>query len=112
MSEKYEFIDAEYATMPAEGDAPVVMQMYEWLGVSKIEILRLEDTSAKRDRAAPGVAGNKDQKRSSRRIIASTGTSGSTRPWSAAVSHDEETVRKIMRDLGLEPCGRGPDGFR
>ena len=35
MSEKYEFIDAEYATMPAEGDAPVVMQMCEWLGVSK-----------------------------------------------------------------------------
>ena len=35
MSEKYEFIDAEYATMPAEGDAPVVVQMCEWLGVSK-----------------------------------------------------------------------------
>ena len=34
MSEKYEFIDAEYATMPAEGDAPVVMQMCE-AGVSK-----------------------------------------------------------------------------
>ena len=35
MSEKYEFIDAEYATVPAEGDAPVVMQVCEWLGVSK-----------------------------------------------------------------------------
>ena len=35
MSEKYEFIDAEYATLPAEGDAPVVTQMCEWLGVSK-----------------------------------------------------------------------------
>ena len=41
MSEKYEFIDAEYATMPAEGDAPVVMQMCEWLGVSKSGWVRL-----------------------------------------------------------------------
>ena len=34
MSEKYEFIDAECATLPAEGDAPAVVQMCEWLGVS------------------------------------------------------------------------------
>ena len=27
MSEKYEFIDAEYATLPAEGEAPAVVQM-------------------------------------------------------------------------------------
>ena len=35
MSEKYEFIDAECATLPAEGKAPTVVQMCEWLGVSK-----------------------------------------------------------------------------
>jgi putative transposase len=36
VTEKYEFIDAEYAILPAEGDAPaVVVQMCEWLGVSK-----------------------------------------------------------------------------
>ena len=34
MSEKYVFIDAEYATLPAEGEAPTVVQMCEWLGVS------------------------------------------------------------------------------
>ena len=34
MSEKYEFIDAECVTQPAEGDAPAVVQMCEWLGVS------------------------------------------------------------------------------
>jgi putative transposase len=34
VTEKYEFIDAEYATVPAEGDAPAVVQMCEWLGVS------------------------------------------------------------------------------
>ena len=35
MTEKYAFIDAEYAILPAEGDAPAVVQMCEWLGVSK-----------------------------------------------------------------------------
>jgi putative transposase len=35
VTEKYEFIDAEYAILPAEGDAPAVVQMCEWLGVSK-----------------------------------------------------------------------------
>ena len=35
MSEKYAFIGAEYAALPTEGDAPAVVQMREWLGVSK-----------------------------------------------------------------------------
>ena len=35
VSEKYEFIDAECATLPVEGEAPTVVQMCEWLGVSK-----------------------------------------------------------------------------
>ena len=35
MSEKYEFIDAEYATTSAGGSAPTVVQMCGWLGVSK-----------------------------------------------------------------------------
>ena len=35
MSEKYGFIEAEYATLPAEGEAPTVVQICEWLGVSK-----------------------------------------------------------------------------
>ena len=35
MSEKYAFIDAEYATVPPQGKAPTVTQMCEWLGVSK-----------------------------------------------------------------------------
>ena len=34
MSEKYQFIDAECATLPAAGEAPAVVQMCEWLGVS------------------------------------------------------------------------------
>ena len=35
MSERYGFIDAECATLPAEGNAPAVVQMCEWLGISK-----------------------------------------------------------------------------
>jgi hypothetical protein len=35
VSEKYEFIDAEYATAPQQDEAPTVTQMCEWLGVSK-----------------------------------------------------------------------------
>jgi hypothetical protein len=35
VSEKYVFIDAEYATAPQQDEAPTVTQMCEWLGVSK-----------------------------------------------------------------------------
>jgi putative transposase len=36
VTEKYSFIDAEYAETPAgAGDAPTVVQMCGWLGVSK-----------------------------------------------------------------------------
>ena len=35
MSEKYAFIDAEYATAPQQDEAPTVTQMCEWLGVAK-----------------------------------------------------------------------------
>jgi putative transposase len=35
VSEKYEFIDAESTVLPTEGDAPAVIQMCEWLRVSK-----------------------------------------------------------------------------
>src|ERR1700739_708853 len=35
VSEKYAFIDAEYATALQQDEAPTVTQMCEWLGVSK-----------------------------------------------------------------------------
>jgi putative transposase len=37
VSDRYEFIDAEYANVPAEkeGNAPTIVQMCRWLGVSK-----------------------------------------------------------------------------
>jgi putative transposase len=35
VTDKYEFIDAEYAALPAEGEAPTVAQMCGWLEISK-----------------------------------------------------------------------------
>ena len=112
MSEKYEYIDAEYSTMPAEGDAPVVMQMCEWLEVSKSGFYdwrtRPQSESAQRRELleikikALFEANNSEY--GYRRIHAALVRGGE--------SVDDETVRKIMRDLGLEPCQRGPGGFR
>ena len=108
MSEKYEFIDAEYATMPAEGDAPVVMQMCEWLGVSKSGFYdwrtRPQSEAAQRRELleikikALFEANNSEY--GYRRIHAALVRGGE--------SVDDETVRKIMRDLGLEPCQPRP----
>ncbi|HEV3167352.1 MAG TPA: hypothetical protein VGZ22_25305, partial [Isosphaeraceae bacterium] len=36
MSQKYEFIDAEYADPPAGGQAPTITCMCKWLGVSTV----------------------------------------------------------------------------
>ena len=54
MTEKYSFVDAEYAGTPGEdeGDAPTIMQMCGWLGVSKSGyydwLSRPRSTAAKR----------------------------------------------------------------
>jgi putative transposase len=108
VSEKYEFIDAEYATLPAEGSAPTVVQMCEWLGVSKSGFYdwrtRPEsETSQRRELLKIKIkalfeANNEEY--GYRRIHAVLVRGGE--------SVDDETVRKIMRDLGLEPCQPKP----
>jgi putative transposase len=108
VSEKYEFIDAEYATLPAEGGAPAVVQMCEWLGVSKSGFYdwrtRPESETAQRRELlkikikALFEANNEEY--GYRRIHAVLVRGGE--------SADDETVRKIMRDLGLEPCQPKP----
>ena len=112
MSEKYEFIDAEYATMPAEGDAPVVVQMCEWLGVSKSGFYdwrtRPQSEAAQR-RELLEIKINALFEAN----IPSTGTGGSTRPWSAAVS--PSMTRRSARSCAtwaLSRASRGPGGFR
>ena len=109
MTEKYEFIDAEYAILPAEGDAPAVVQMCEWLGVSKSGFYdwrnRPESETAQRRELlkikikALFEANNAEY--GYRRIHAALVRGGE--------SVDDETVRKIMRDLDLHPCQPKPD---
>lgn len=108
MSEKYEFIDAECATLPAEGDAPPVVQMCEWLGVSKSGFYNWRnrpkcETARRRELLEIKIkalfeANNEEY--GYRRIHAALVRGGET--------VDDETVRKIMRDLGLEPCQPKP----
>jgi putative transposase len=108
VTEKYEFIDAEYATLPAEGEAPAVVQMCEWLGISKSGFYdwrnRPQSETAQRRELlkikikALFEANNEEY--GYRRIHAELVRGGE--------AVDDETVRKIMRDLGLEPCQPKP----
>ena len=108
VTEKYEFIDAEYAILPAEGDAPAVVQMCEWLGVSKSGFYdwgnRPESETAQRRELlkvkvkALFEANNAEY--GYRRIHAALVRGGE--------SVDDETVRKVMRDLDLHPCQPKP----
>jgi putative transposase len=105
---KYEFIDAECATLPAEGEIPAVVQMCEWLAVSKSGFYgwrkRPQSETAQRRELlkikikALFEANNEEY--GYRRIHAALVRGGET--------VDDETVRKIMRDLGLEPCQPKP----
>lgn len=108
MSEKYSFIDAECATLPCGGHAPTIVQMCEWLEVARSgyydwqkrpesetarrrEILKIKiSTLFELNNAEYGY----------RRIHA-----GLVRGGEAV---DDETVRKLMRELGLVPCQPKP----
>ena len=108
MSEKYEFIEAEYATLPAEGKAPTAVQMCEWMGVSTsgyYDWRKRPQSAAARRRQLLEIkiealfkANNAEY--GYRRIHAELVRGGE--------AVDDETVRKIMRDLGLVPCQPRP----
>jgi putative transposase len=109
VSEKYSFIDAEYATLAGdEACAPMITQMCEWLEVSKSGFYewrkRPESEAAQRRELlkikikALFEANNEEY--GYRRIHAALVRGGE--------SVDDETVRKIMRDLDLEPCEPKP----
>ena len=108
MTEKYEFIDAQYADEPAAGDAPAIMVMCEWLGVSKSGYYdwrtRPESATAQRRELlkikinALFEANNEEY--------------GYRRMHQALVRGgervDDETVRQLMRELDLVPCQPRP----
>ena len=108
MTEKYEFIDAQYADEPAAGDAPSIMQMCEWLGVSTSGFYdwrsRPQSMTARRrellEIKIKALFEANNEEYGYRRIHAALVRGGETA--------DDETVRKIMRDLGLVPCQPKP----
>jgi putative transposase len=110
VTEKYEFIDAGYADMPAEkaGDAPTIMQMCRWLGVSKSGYYdwgsRPESATAKRRELL---------KIKIRALFEANNEEYGYRRMHAALARGgeqacPELVRQLMRELGLEPCQPKP----
>ena len=109
MSEKYEFIDAEYAEPPAgRGNAPTITCMCRWLGVSKSGFYewrsRPESTTAKRRGELKLLV--------QKAFDDSDGTYGYRRIWSQlarwGVHAGLELVRALMRELGLVACQPRP----
>ena len=108
MTEKYEFIEAQYADEPAACDAPTIMQICEWLGVSKSGYYdwrrRPESATAQRREllkvkiVALFEANNEEY--GYRRLHQALVRGGE--------SVDDETVRQLMRQLGLVPCQPRP----
>ena len=108
VSEKYEFIDAEYAQAPANGPAPTITSMCKWLGVSKSGLYewraRPESaTAGRRRRLALMVKDIFDDSEGTygyRRIAAELARRG--------VVAGQELVRKLVRELGLVACQPRP----
>jgi putative transposase len=110
VSEKYSLIDAEYARAPrAEpGDAPSAMQMCEWLGVSKSGYYEWRSRPQSETEKRREILKLKikalfeftNEEYGYRRIHAELARGGE--------QADEETVRKLMRELELVPCQPRP----
>ena len=108
MSEKYAFIDAQYAMPSGEGAAPAIAQMCEWLKVSRSGyydwLSRPESATAKRMALLKikikALFDANDETYGYRRVHAALVRGGE--------QVDDETVRKLMRELGLEPCQPRP----
>ena len=108
MTEKYEFIDAEYADLPAEGDAPAVVQMCEWLDISKSGYYDWKS------RPQSAAAERRELLKIKIRALFELNNEeyGYRRMHAALVRGGEqccpELVRDLMRELGLEPCQPKP----
>jgi putative transposase len=110
VTSRYEFIGAEYANVPAEeaGDAPTIVQMCRWLGVSKSGYYewrsRPQSAAARRRELLKIKIGALFE--------ANDGTYGYRRMHAALVRGGErvgeELVRQLMRELGLVACQPAP----
>jgi putative transposase len=110
VSDKFEFIDAEYAAISTANDtqAPSIVKMCAWLAVSRSGFYDWRDrpmsmTAQRREELALYVQKSFDD---------SDGTYGYRRVhadlagWGIACG--PELVRSMMRELGLEPCQPKP----
>ena len=108
MTSKYEFIDAEYAILPATWPAPTIMQMCGWLEVSKSGYYewrsRPESATAQRRELLKikikALFEANDETYGYRRIDAALVRGGE--------QVSDELVRQLMRELGLVPCQPRP----
>ena len=110
MTEKYSFIDAEYADVPVDvaGAAPTIVQMCGWLGISKSGYYEW--------RSRPQSAARKRRELLKIKIVAlfeaNNEEYGYRRMHAALVRSGEqcspELIRDLMRELGLEPCQPKP----
>jgi putative transposase len=108
VTEKYEFIDAECAAVPTEGETPTVGQMCAWLEVSTSGFYDWR----KRPQSETGRRRELLKIKIKALFEANNEEYGYRRLHAALVrggeSVDDETVRKLMRELGLEPCQPKP----
>lgn len=110
MSEKYEFIDGEYAAQAAANaaGAPTITHMCSWLSVSKSGYYEW------RSRPTSATAQRREllQQKIGELFDDSDGTYGYRRIHAALARAGErvspELVRKLMRWLGLAPCQPRP----
>jgi putative transposase len=110
VTDKFEFIDAEYAVLPAggAGHAPTMMQMCSWLEVSKSGYYEW------RSRPESATAARRELLKIKIKALfeANDETYGYRRIHAALVRGGEqvsdELVRQLMRDLGLVPCQPRP----
>jgi putative transposase len=108
VTQKYEFIDAEYASPAVNVPAPTIVQMCRWLDVSKSGFYEW------RSRPESATAQRREllKVKIEALFYANDETYGYRRLHQALVRGGEqagdELVRKLMRELGLEPCQPRP----
>ena len=110
MTDKFEFIDVEYAAYQQSDDeyVPSLVKMCIWMKVSRSGFYdwRNEPESATAKRR--GLLALYVKKSFEARVTR-TGTAGSTRTWWPGASPaGPELVRSLMRELGLEACQPRP----
>jgi transposase InsO family protein len=112
VTDKFEFIDAEYALYrESEGHVPPVVKMCRWMGVSRSGFYEWRSapesaTARRRRELALYVRESFDESNETygyRRVHADLAARG--------VPCGPELVRSVMRELGLEPCQPKPWRF-